>query len=291
MPGGIRTRGLWINGKPCLSARLADGRGVGEARSGALTTELRAFRCNASRLGWPTGVEPVPSDPQSDALPLSYGHHVPLPALGRRERSAPATRGRVCPPGRGFTPRRPGPSLSASLVSVHRPPFPLDAEKESPRPASCAGGATCIAPLVRNRAPTAHRLPSPRRRTCRPAGPARFPIQYPNCPALPSPPNDDRRSSDWRTTLPAPVRPGGPQGGCSWAGRKTWSSRLRSPVHGGFCSTGQHQKKSRVLMPPVHSTVVRGPALRTAKRPGDHRDATPKAGESKRPSSGCQPPS
>lgn len=177
-----------------------------------------------------------------------------FPALGRRERSAPAggsrlsTRARLhAPPARSFTIRIPRQRSSSSLSPGCR-------KKESPRPASCAGGAMCIAPLVRNRAPTARPLPFPRRPTRGPAGHSRFRTRYRTFPALPWLPNDDRRSSDWCTTLPAPRRPGGPRGGRSWAGRRTWSSRRKSPVHGGFCSTGHQQKKSRVMMPPVHAT-------------------------------------
>jgi hypothetical protein len=85
--------------------------------------------------------------------------HVPVPAVGRRERSAPAAGGRVCPPGRGFTPRRPGPSPSASLVSVHRPPFPLDGRKKN-RPARQAARAGRRSSLP-GPEPGAYRAPAP----------------------------------------------------------------------------------------------------------------------------------
>lgn len=217
--------------------------------------------------------------------PLSYGHSgacVPAGvADGCRTRAFGSTIRRSAvelrPPRAGFLrwaggndpprPRgvafvHPGEASRPAGPVLHHPhpssafivlPFPWMPKTESPRPASCAGGATCIAPLVRNRAPTARPLRSPRRRTSRSAGHSRFRTQYRTCPALPWP-NDDPRSSDWRTTLPAPARPGGPRGGCSWTGRRTGSSRLRSPVHGGWRSAGHQQKKSRVLMPPVHAT-------------------------------------
>lgn len=182
-----------------------------------------------------------------------HGHHVPVSCVEPagairpgRGGSRLSTRARLhAPPARYFI-RIPRQRSSS--------PFPLDAATRIAPPGKLRGRGDVHRSPGPDRALTAHPLRVPRRQTCGPAGPSRLRNRCRSCPAFRSPPTHDRRPSDRRTTLPAPTRPGGPRGGRSWAGRRTWSSRLRSPVRGGFCSAGQRPKKSRVLMPPVHAT-------------------------------------
>ena len=186
-----------------------------------------------------------------------------VPALGRRERSAPAAGGRVCPPGRGFTPRRPGTSPSASLVSVHRPPFPLDGGKRN-RPARQAARAGRRASLPWF---GTGRLPRTRSES-----PAAKHVAPPVLPAAVAARHFHRR----RTMIAArPIGARRSQPRHGQAGRGVEVRGLGERLgHRDFylrfvanlCSAWHQQKKSRVLMPPVHANVVRGPALRTAER-------------------------
>lgn len=145
-------------------------------------------------------------------------------------------------------------------------PFPWMPKKESPRPASCAGGATCIAPLVRNRAPL------PRARSNPPAAEHAVP------PVLPASDSDTGTARHFhrRPTMiaarPIGARRSQPQ--CGRAGRGVDVRGLgEGHGHRGFdlrfmvdsAPPGTNKKEPRHDAAGPRN-VVRGPALRTAKR-------------------------
>lgn len=124
------------------SAR-AGGQGTGEAFTSALyQAEPRASGILHPGKGWPTGVEPVPSDPQSDALAVelrpprcrSYFD------VGRRER--PARReGSRCSTRAGTMDAPPAllPRTSLRQHSIRLPVLVF--RMQTAPPAGCAGGA------------------------------------------------------------------------------------------------------------------------------------------------------